>query len=179
MNPGKANATHTLAGHKTIHVSDDTSLSVRANIVLQTTQGVSLIEGAASTTQGVVTLRGRVRTAAQRAKAGLAVAAIDGVQGVRNLLDVVAEASEGTPREAEPTDEVIKKKLEAALNAERDRKLLGLKVTDVNNGVIHMSGKGVTLTGRLRAIELAWNAAEAADESPSVGNEASSAKTHN
>ncbi len=174
MNLGKA-ATLTLAGNKAIRVSDDMSLSLRANVVLQTTPGVSLSEGGAWSTQGVVTLRGRVRTGAQRAKAGLAVAAIDGVQGVRNLIEVVEEAGEFTPRDAEPTDEVIKKKVEAALKAEGDRKLQGLKVTDVNNGVVHMSGKGVSLTGRLRAIELAWNAAEAAD---AVGNEGSSAQTH-
>lgn len=177
MNPGKAGATPTVAGHNTIRVSDDTSLSLRANVVLQTTPGVTITEGGACSTQGVVTLCGRVRTGDQRAKAGLAVAAIDGVQGVRNLIEVEG-AGEFTPRAAEPVDEVIKKKLEAALKAERDRKLQGLKVTDVNNGVVHMSGKGVTLTGRLRAIELAWNAAEAADESNAVGNEGSSARTH-
>lgn len=164
MNQGKAAATHTLSEQQTIRVSDDTSLGVRAKIVLQTTPGLNLIEGAVSTTHGVVTLRGRVGTAAQRAKAGLAVAAIDGVEGVRNLLDVVEEVVEVTPPDAEPIDHVIKKNVEAALKAERDGKLQGLKVTDVNNGVVHMSAKGVTLTGRLRAIELAWNAAETVDE---------------
>ncbi len=178
MNLGRTGATLTLAGHKANPVSDDTSLSLRANVVLQTTPGVTIIEGGAVSAQGVVTLRGRVRTGAQRAKVGLAVAAIDGVQGVRNLIEVVLGEGEFTPREEEPTDEVIKKNLEAALKAERDRKIQGLKVTDVNNGVVHMSGKGVTLTGRLRAIELAWNAAEAADKGPAVGNERSSAQTH-
>jgi osmotically-inducible protein OsmY len=185
-------------------VSRDTSLTDRANVVLQTTDGVHVIDGAAATTHAVVTLRGRVSTAAQRAKAGLAVASIDGVLGVRNLLEVVEEPETVTlsgtsvgeepetvtlfgksvgeepetvtlfgTSESAPTDNVIKENVEAALRNNGGRALRGLKVTGVDHGVVHMSGKGVTMTGRLRAVELAWDAAERAAASDTARSEGS------
>jgi osmotically-inducible protein OsmY len=216
-------------------VSRDTSLTDRANVVLQTTDGVHVIDGAAATTHAVVTLRGRVSTAAQRAKAGLAVASIDGVLGVRNLLEVVEEpetvnlsrtsvgeepetvalfgtsvgeepetvtlfgtsvgeepetvALFGTSvveepatvtlsgtSESAPTDNVIKENVEAALRINGGRALRGLKVTGVDHGVVHMSGKGVTMTGRLRAVELAWDAAERAAASDTARSEGSTGR---
>ena len=167
MNPQKISHVPHLAGVNAPEPSPDVSLANRANIVLKTTDGVNLIDGSVETNQGVVTLKGRVKTAAQRAHAGLAVASIDGVQGVRNLIEVDA-GLEPQPvlGEARPTDEVLKERVEAAIKSEseNDKKLEGLKVTGVNHGVVHMSGQGVTMTGRLRAVELAWNAAESVEE---------------
>ena len=165
MNAGKTAMTLTLTARDAIGVSHDTSLTDRANIVLHTTSGVHLLDGSAETTHGVVTLRGRVASQPQRATAGLAVAAIDGVLGVRNLLEVDPALEVATPSArtaAEPADSVIKENVEAALHVEGGRALEGLKVTDVDHGVVHMSGKGVTITNRLRAVELAWNAVETA-----------------
>lgn len=164
MNDGKSALTLTLKVPTTASVSHDPSLADRAKIVLMTTAGVHVIDGAAASTGGVVTLSGRVATASQRAKVGIAVASIDGVLGVRNLLEVVDGPDPVMPPAAAdvPTDNAIRAKVEAALQSEGGRALEALKVTRVEHGVVHMSGKGVTLTGRLRAIELAWNAAEGA-----------------
>jgi len=167
MNPQKIAHVPHLAGVRVADPTPDVSLADRANIVLKTTEGVNLIDGLIETNQGVVTLRGRVKTAAQRARAGLAVAGIDGVQGVRNLIEVDAGIEPpAIVHDTRPTDEVLKERVEAAIKSEseNDKKLEGLKVTGVNHGVVHMSGQGVTMTGRLRAVELAWNAAESVEE---------------
>ena len=163
MNIGKTAMTVTQPGPDAMRVSHDTSLTDRANIVLRTTSGVEVIDGYASTAQGVVTLHGRVPTAAQRAQAGLAVASIDGVLGVRNFLEVDEGSVTLTLPGKSPVasaDSAIKENVEAALHSKGGPAVEGLKVTDVDHGVVHMSGKGVTMTGRLRAVELAWDAAE-------------------
>lgn len=169
MNPGNSSvATQPLPN------TTDAAIGVRANIVLKTLKGVSIIDGMASAAHSVITLRGRVRTSAERARAGLAVASIDGVQGVRNLLELErvgtsppnGETHGPGSVESDPPlpDQTIKERLEAALRADNSRKLAGVKVTDVNHGVVHMTGRDVTMSGRWRAVELAWNAAGSAPE---------------
>jgi osmotically-inducible protein OsmY len=172
MNAGKTGFTPTA---RDIRLTPDTSLAIRANIVLQTSEGV--LEGVAEALHGVITLRGRARSASERAKAGLAVANIDGAQGVRNLLQLVEEApselqlegvrgpgpdSEAESKTDSPADDLLKERVEAALKSEPNTD--AVKVLGVNHGVVHMSGEGVTMTGRLRAVELAWNAAESVPE---------------
>lgn len=66
-------------------------------------------------------------------------------------------------REMDRPDAVLKERVEAALKRDHNKKLDGLTVVNVNHGLITMEGTGVTMTGRLRAIELAWKAAEEAD----------------
>ena len=147
------------------------ALGVRANIVLKTLKGVSVSEVETSVAKGVITLNGVVRTTAQRAKAGLAVAGIDGVLGVRNLLEVEAASgvTSGLDGETEVPDSdtsspplsdgAIKERIESALRADQSKKLEGVKVTRVNHGVVQMSGKDVSMSGQWRAVELAWDAA--------------------
>ena len=45
--------------------------------------------------------------------------------------------------------------METALKS--DKRVEGVKVASVNNGVVLLSGKATTLTQKLRAIELAWS----------------------
>jgi osmotically-inducible protein OsmY len=166
MNAGKTGFAPTA---RDVRLAPDTSLAIRANIVLQTSEGI--LEGVAEAMHGVITLRGRARTSAERARAGLAVANIDGAQGVRNLLQLVEEPGpahqiEDAPSPqpdsitGSPADEILKERVEAALKSEPNSDLHAVKVLGVNQGVVHMSGEGVTMTGRLRAVEVAWNAAE-------------------
>jgi osmotically-inducible protein OsmY len=175
MNAGKIGFVPTA---RDIRVTPDTSLAIRANIVLQTSEGI--LEGVAEALHGVITLRGRARSASERAKAGLAVANIDGAQGVRNLLQLVEESgpaiqlesAQSLPPEAttdSPADDLLKERVEAALKAEPNTE--PVKVLGVNHGVVHMSGEGVTMTGRLRAVELAWDAAESVTDEQSNSNE--------
>jgi len=170
--------TITLSGKEAMGASHDAWLTDRARIVLQATDGIRLNESVAETTHGVVTLHGRVGSPEQRAKAGLAVAAIDGVLGVRNLLEVAPEVEMPRSGKAgEPADSVIKENVEAVLHSEGGRALQGLKVTDVDHGVVHMSGKGMTMTNRLRALELAWRACETATVTDGARTEGSTERT--
>lgn len=65
-----------------------------------------------------------------------------------------------TPHAIDRADALLKERLEAALRLERDRSLQGLKVKGVSHGAIQMDATGLTMTGRLRAIQLAWDIAE-------------------
>jgi hypothetical protein len=76
--------------------------------------------------------------------------------------DMKSAKTDRPAREIDRPDAVLKEKVEAALKRDHDKKLDGLTVVDVNHGLIHMEGTGVTMTGRLRAVELAWKAAEEA-----------------
>jgi len=78
----------------------------------------------------------------------------------------------------DPSDAILKARVEAALKLDRDRRLKDLKV-GVNHGVIQMDATGVTLTGRLRAIQLAWDAAENADPGDSGPSPAAAANSTN
>jgi osmotically-inducible protein OsmY len=159
MNAGKPGLTVTPPHIKGMAESPDVWLTTRARIVLLTTEGVTVSDGFIEAHGGVVTLRGTVSTRAEQEKAGLAVGGIDGVKAVRNFVRVVEPKSKA---KAKPTDQEIKERVEKALMA--DKTLEGLKVAAVDHGVVRMSGQGVSLTGRLRAIELAWNVAGVASE---------------
>jgi hyperosmotically inducible periplasmic protein len=143
-----------LVGVTAMADTNDVWLTTKAKITLLTTDGVSVRDVNVDTVDGAVTLHGKVKTEAEKDKAAIAVRGVDGVKSVRNLLQVVPE---GFKESVKASDEVIKDGVNAALKA--DKSVEGVKVASVNNGVVLLSGKTVTLTEKLRAIELAWNVA--------------------
>ena len=132
---------------------NDVWLTTKARIALLTTDGVSVTGVNVDTVDGAVTLHGKVNTDAEKEKATLAVRSVDGVKSVRNLLQVVPDAIKSAVR---ASDEAIKDGVETALKPAKG--LEGVTVASVNNGVVLLSGKAITLTEKVRAIELAWNA---------------------
>lgn len=132
--------------------ANDVWLTTRAKIALLTADGVSVTDVDVDTVDGAVTLHGKVKTDAEKEKATLAVRSVDGVKSVRNLLQVVPDGVKGAVK---ASDEGIKDGVETALKS--DKRVEGVKVASVNNGVVLLSGKAGTLAERLRAIELAWN----------------------
>src|SRR5215813_12126765 len=72
----------------------DAWITTKAKMALLTTEGVSAMAVNIDTIDGQVTLHGKVASAAEKAKAEDAVKRIDGVRGVRNLLQVVSEQHE-------------------------------------------------------------------------------------
>jgi hyperosmotically inducible periplasmic protein len=131
---------------------NDVWLTTKAKIALLTTDGVSVTGVNVDTVDGAVTLHGKVKTDAEKEKATLAVRSVDGVKSVRNLLQVVPDAFKSAVK---ASDEAIKDGVETALKS--DKRVEGVKVASVNNGVVLLSGKASTLAEKLRAIELAWN----------------------
>jgi osmotically-inducible protein OsmY len=139
-----------LFGAATAAVADtsDSWITTKAKITLLTTDGVSGTKVNVDTVDGKVTLHGKVPTAGEKAKAETAVRGLDGVKEVKNLLQVVPEERKDA---VNATDETIKKGVEGVIGA--DKGLDGVKVASVNQGVVLLSGKTATLETTLRAIE--------------------------
>jgi osmotically-inducible protein OsmY len=130
----------------------DMWLTTKAKIALLTTDGIAVTGVNVDTVDGNVTLHGKVKTQAEKEKATLAVQSVDGVKNVSNLLQVVPDAFKAAVK---ASDTVIKDGVETALKS--DKRVEGVKVASVNNGVVLLAGKTGTLSEKLRAIELAWN----------------------
>lgn len=129
----------------------DAWITTKAKIALLTTDGVSVTGVNVDTVDGNVTLHGKVRFEAEKAKAAAVVQNLDGVKSVRNLLQIVPEEiREGV----KVSDASIKTKLESLLEA--DPSFDGVKVASVNNGLVLLSGNTDTLETKLRVIETAW-----------------------
>jgi hyperosmotically inducible protein len=125
----------------------DSWITTKAKMSLYTTSGVSGTAINVDTVNGVVTLHGKVETAAEKSKAESTVKSIDGVKQVRNLLQVVPSARENA---VTATDDQISDRVKRAL---KDDDLSGVSVQSVNKGVVLLAGKVDTLSQHLRAIE--------------------------
>jgi osmotically-inducible protein OsmY len=128
----------------------DAWITTKAKLALLTADDVSVTSVHVDTVNGNVTLHGKVKTEAEKARAEAAVQKLDGVKSVKNLLQVVPDAFKESTKVA---DAVIKEKLEAALKA--DAALSDVKVASVNNGVVLLSGKTDSFEHKLRAVEAA------------------------
>lgn len=128
-------------------------VTTKAKIALLTADGVSATAVNVDTVDGKVTLHGKVKTEGEKTRAADAVSRVDGVKDVKNLLQVVPEQ---VRESVQNSDSSIKQKVEASIKAEPA--LTEVKVASVNNGVVLLSGKTVTLGQKLRAIECAWKA---------------------
>jgi osmotically-inducible protein OsmY len=132
----------------------DAWITTKAKLALLTADDVSVTAVHVDTANGNVTLHGKVKTDAEKARAEAAVKKVDGVKSVRNLLQVVPDAFKEITK---VEDKIIKEKLEAVLKA--DASLDGIKVASVNNGVVLLSGKTDSFDRKLRAVEAARNVA--------------------
>ena len=132
--------------------SNDVWLATKARVALLTTEGVSVKDLDVVAVEGAVTLHGRVKTGAEKAKAGFVVSAVEGVKRVRNMMRVSPQAF-GTVQRV--SDERLRLAIEAALLA--DHHLEVVKVVSVENGVVVLEGTVVSLEEKLRAIELVWS----------------------
>ena len=131
--------------------SKDVWLATKAKVALLTAEGLSVKDVDVAAAEGIVTLHGRVRTGAEKAKAGRVVSEVEGVKSVRNLMRVAPEAFGATGR---VDDDLLRSAVDSALLA--DRRLEGVRVASVENGVVVLEGRAVSLEEKLRAIELVW-----------------------
>ena len=100
---------------------------------------------------GRVTLYGKVGSTAEKAKAENITQQIDGVKGVRNLLQLVAP-----PREqaVQVSDDALKPRVEQALRADPSLRDSQIAVQSVNQGVVGLAGTAKTLSAHRRAVEV-------------------------
>jgi len=128
--------------------SSDAWITAKAKMALLTTEGVSGTAVNVDTVNGLITLHGKVPSDAERRKAESSVRGIEGVAGVRNLLQVVAEKREGAVAEA---DDRVKQRVQDVLKA--DNAFKDVSVESVNSGVVLLAGNVDTLGNHLRAVE--------------------------
>lgn len=130
----------------------DTWITTKAKIVLLTMDGFSVNGANVDTTNGNVTMHGKVATTEDRTRAEQTVLKVSGVKSVKNLLQVVPSDAKDL---VAASDSDVKERVEASLKA--DSKMEDVKVASVNNGVVLLSGKTDGLTQKLRAIENAYS----------------------
>jgi hyperosmotically inducible protein len=130
----------------------DAWVTTKAKIAVLTTVGARGTAIHVDTVNGRVTLHGKVSSSEDKEKAEKAVASIDGVKEVRNLLQVVS-AKEAKAVEA--SDDVIEKKVAEVLKKDPALKGSDIEVQSVNKGTVLLAGKAESLTAQLRAIETA------------------------
>ena len=130
----------------------DSWVTLKTKLALMTTEGVDTWDLNVDTTQGAVTLHGKVATEEARKKAETVASGIEGAKSVKNLLQVVAKSDREV---VEKSDDAIKDSVEAAFKANARVKDSGIKVAPVNKGVVLLSGKTKSLEAHLEAVKVA------------------------
>lgn len=128
----------------------DAWITTKIKLALLTTEGVSGTAIKVDTVMGQVTLYGKVHSAEEKAKAENIARKVEGVEGVRNLLQVVAPQHEKAMR---LSDDDLKQRIEQALQADPSLKSSSITVQSVNHGVVLLGGTAKTLSAHLRAVE--------------------------
>jgi len=128
----------------------DAWITTKAKLALLTTADVPGTAINVDTVNGQITLHGTVASADEKTKAESTVRNIDGVTGVRNLLQVVAKPRQDRVADS---DADIQKNVERRLS-ERPA-LSDVSVQSVNNGVVLLSGDVKTLGAHLEAVKVA------------------------
>lgn len=130
----------------------DALVTMKAKIALMTTEGVSTTGLNVDTVKGVVTLHGKVATAAEKAKAETVARGIEGAKDVKNLLQVVPSPQRAV---VERSDDLVKTGVETAFKANRRVAASGINVVSVNKGVVLLSGKTNSLQAYLESVQVA------------------------
>ncbi len=132
----------------------DAWITTKTKLALLTTEGVSGTAIHVDTILGKVTLHGKVRSAEEKEKAESIAKKIDGVQEVRNLLQVVTPERK---KAVQVSDDALKQRVGKALQEDASLKESSISVKSVNKGVVLLSGTAKTLSAHLRAVEdAAW-----------------------
>ncbi|MBK5297009.1 MAG: BON domain-containing protein [Vicinamibacteria bacterium] len=126
----------------------DSWVTLKTKLALLTADGIDTWDLNVDTTNGAVTLHGKVASEDAKKKAETVAAGIEGTKSVKNLLQVVPKPN----REAlEDADDVVKSNVEKALAA--DVALKGVEVASVNKGVVLLRGTVDTLEAHVKAVD--------------------------
>ena len=144
---GSATASHAGAGQEV----KDSWITSKTKTALAFNGDVKARRIKVETDQGVVTLRGKVGTAEERATAEHVVRDIDGVASVRNTLEVVPEASRGS---VSAKDEELTKAVRERLDTDAQFKDTEIRIR-TDNSVVTLMGSVPNGKAKDRAVELA------------------------
>src|SRR5207249_10397559 len=111
--------------------TSDAWITTKTKLALLATEGVRGTAINVDTVLGKVTLHGKVRSAEEKAKAESVAKKIEGVQEVRNLLQVVTPQRE---KAIQLSDDALKQRIEKELQADSSLKDSTISVKSVNKG---------------------------------------------
>jgi osmotically-inducible protein OsmY len=127
----------------------DAFLTAQAKLALWTTAGLRSDQVHVDTTDGVVTLYGKVPTDGDRSLAEKTALAQGGVKSVKNLLQVVApRAEKATARSDKEILETANKRLKADVALSDSH----ITVKSVDKGMVLLTGDAASFSDHLRAI---------------------------
>ena len=141
-----------LLSRPAVAAEPDAWITAKTKLALLTTNGIHATDVNVDTVNGQVTLHGKVGTEDEKQTAQAAAEKIDGVQSVRNLLQVVPRRRE---KVVQRSDDQIKAAVQNALQADTSLKSSSISVQSVNSGVVLLGGTAKTVTGHLSAVETA------------------------
>src|SRR4051812_32387742 len=130
--------------------SSDSWITTRTKISLVTASHVSSNAVHVDTIDGRITLHGKVTSQLQKDSAESVAKSVDGVKGVRNLLQIVAEPN---AKATDESDDRVKDRVEKLFKEDPMLATTNVGVKSVNKGVVLLSGKAKNLTDYLRAVE--------------------------
>ena len=128
----------------------DAWITTKTKLALITSDNVSARNVNVDTTNGQVTLHGKVASATEKAEAERLAKEIDGVKSVRNMLQVVTEPRSDSVKVA---DDNLKERVGKALKDDASLKDSDISVASVNDGVVLLKGEAKTIGDHLRAVE--------------------------
>jgi osmotically-inducible protein OsmY len=128
----------------------DAWITMKAKLALLTSERVGASSVDVDTTDGQVTLHGKVASDAEKSEAERVARGVDGVRGVRNMLQVVSPARSEAARVA---DDDLRERVEAALEEDESLRDSDIDVASVNDGVVLLEGDARTIGDHVRAVE--------------------------
>ncbi len=128
----------------------DAWITAKTKLALLTTEGVHATDVNVDTVNGQVTLHGKVQSAEEKDKAQAVAKNIAGVQGVRNLLQVVPPERQ---KAVQQSDDQIKVAVEKALQRDALLNDSSITVQSVNQGVVLLAGTAKSVLSHLSAVE--------------------------
>jgi osmotically-inducible protein OsmY len=129
----------------------DGLITSKAKLSLWTTGGLRSASVHVDTSDGVVTLHGKVSGDDQKVAAEKAAGEIAGVRGVTNLLQVVPAARQGLVARSDKETRAL---VQRVLRYDPALKDSAITVKSVDNGVVLLTGEASSLSDRLWAVGL-------------------------
>ena len=130
----------------------DAWITAKTKMALMTSEGIPLTGINVDTTDGRVTLHGKVDSDAQKSRAGEVAHKIDGVREVRNLLQVVPPSRQDAVNES---DDQIRDGVSKALKDDPTLAGSNVSVQSVNQGVVLLAGTADSYAAHLDAVATA------------------------
>ncbi|MBK7974902.1 MAG: BON domain-containing protein [Deltaproteobacteria bacterium] len=130
----------------------DSWITTKVKMQLLTAEDVSGTDVNVDTRDGLVTLQGPVSTAAEKARTVKLARGIEGVRDVRDLLEIVPQSKASV---IEAKDDVIRDRLSKDLNDAARLQDSAIAIQSVTNGTVVLGGKAKTLGDHAEALRLA------------------------